>query len=778
MLSAKSVQDIDIFKKHETKELVLSSHNWDEFSAQISKLGSDPLNNKKKGDVFELLTSLYFINNPIFSSKLTNLWHHSNVPHKVFDSLDLQRPEIGVDFIAESNEGNIWAIQCKYHDDVHKNISYDEVSTFFSITERDVTYQKIRHRIISSSALEVSKKISTVHKEKLGFITYSDFSQLGNEEFKNFHSILDNQKITLKKYEPREHQKIALDNCLSYFKNKSRGKLIHPCGSGKSLTGYWFFRNMKGNNALIVVPSLQLVKQTLKTWAREFMCEGIEIDWIAVCSDDDVKNLDDPAINKFDLGIEVNTDKELISDFLQKNSQKIKIVITTYQSGKKLIESVENSNIIFDIGIFDEAHKTVGNKNKPFAQLLYDSNISVKKRLFMTATERVFKGDSENIVSMDDEEIYGKVVDQFSFKSALEQNPPILSDYRIYSTLISKKQIQELIDNNEIVSSDNRLFSFEADASTFAALITLRKIIKEKNIKHIISFHRNIKRAKDFCKLNEEVNKLGEKYGYLHSFHISGKFSTGIRSEVINRFTYEEPSLITNARCLTEGVDIPEVDAVLFADPKHSKVDIVQAAGRAMRLSKNKKFGYIILPVVLDEEDKSSLQENAFKQIVTVLSALGMSDERIIAEFQEIAQGKVPTERIFKFINEEVFSSINLSDFYANIDIKIWNRLSFAKTFMYDAPFSEWMRKETELSENSIGKYTSAVYKITNELLKMKPEYSSVDELVRNEDLNQLKDHWLSVPENKELDERGKSMYSSGFKKLIEFFKSIKNNID
>ena len=108
--------------------------------------------------------------------------------------------------------------------------------------------------------------------------------------------------------------------------------------------------------------------------------------------------------------------------------------------------------------------------------------------------------------------------------------------------------------------------------------------------------------AKDFCKLNEEVNKLGEKYGYLHSFHISGKFSTGIRSEVINRFTYEEPSLITNARCLTEGVDIPEVDAILFADPKHSKVDIVQAAGRAMRVSKNKKFGYIILPVVLDEE--------------------------------------------------------------------------------------------------------------------------------------------------------------------------------
>ena len=776
MLSAKSVQDIDIFKKHETKELVLSSHNWDEFSAQISKLGSDPVNNKKKGDVFELLTSLYFINNPIFSSKLTNLWHHSNVPHKVFDSLDLQRPEIGVDFIAESNEGNIWAIQCKYHDDFHKNISYDEVSTFFSITERDVTYQKIRHRIISSSALEVSKKISTVHKEKLGFITYSDFSQLGNEEFKNFHSILDNQKVTLKKYEPREHQKIALANCLSYFKNKSRGKLIHPCGSGKSLTGYWFFRYMKGNNALIVVPSLQLVKQTLKTWAREFMCEGIEIDWIAVCSDDDVKNLDDPSLNTFEIGIEVNTETEMISSFLKQNSEKIKIIITTYQSGKKVIDAVNQANIIFDIGIFDEAHKTVGAKNKPFAQLLYDENIKIKKRLFMTATERVFKGDSDLIVSMDDEKIYGKIVDQFSFKSALEQNPPILSDYRIISTSIRKEEIKNLIDNNNLLRAGNKKWSFEADASTFASLITLRKLIKKNKIKHIISFHSSIKRAKEFRELNNQINNLGSEFGTLHSFHISGKDSTGIRAEVLNRFVYEEPSLITNARCLTEGVDIPAVDAVIFADPKHSKVDIVQAAGRALRTYEGKKMGYVIIPVVLEGEDSFSIQENTFKQIITVLSAMGMSDERIIAEFQTIAQGKKVQNRIFRFESEyeEIYSSINLEDFYSSIDIQIWNRLSFAKSFSLVTPFSEWMRSQKGLKEKTIKNYIGGFYKIINEVLKMKPEYSDVDELIKNEDLHEIKDKWFSIPENKALDERGNSMYSAGFKKLMEFCDSAR----
>ena len=718
MLSARSVQSIDIFKKPKIKELILSSNSWDGFSNNINQFGNDPENNKNKGDVFELLTSLYLISNPIFSSKLNNLWHHSNVPSKIFDSLNLQRPEIGVDLIAESNEGNLWAIQCKYHNDVHKNVSYEEVSTFFSITERDITYKKIRHRIISSSALEVSKKISTVHQEKLGFITYSDFSKLGNEEFKNFHLILENQKIFLKKYEPRDHQKNALNNCLSYFEKNSRGKLIHPCGSGKSLTGYWFFRLMKGGNALIVVPSLQLVKQTLKTWAREFLCEGIEIDWIAVCSDDDVKNLDDPALNTFEIGIEVNTEIEIISSFLKKDSEKIKILITTYQSGKKVIESASKANTTFDIGIFDEAHKTVGNKNKPFAQLLYEENIKIKKRLFMTATERVFKGDSDSIVSMDDEKIYGEIVDQFSFKSALEQNPPILSDYRIISTSIRKDEIKNLIENNNLLRAGNKKWSFEADASTFASLITLRKMIKQYNIKHIISFHNSIKRAKEFRELNNQINLLDSELGTLHSFHISGKDSTGIRAEVLNRFVYEEPSLITNARCLTEGVDIPAVDAVLFADPKHSKVDIVQAAGRALRTYEGKKMGYVIIPVVLDGEDSFSIQENTFKQIITVLSAMGMSDERIIAEFQTIAQGKKVHNRIFRFESEyeEIYSSINLEDFYSNIDIQIWNRLSFAKSFSLVTPFSEWMRSQKGLKEKTIKNYIGGFYKIINDV--------------------------------------------------------------
>ena len=681
MLCQSTIQKINLFQREDTKRLICESRNWNEFSININNIGPDKKNNTKKGHIFELLTSLYFVNDPVYSTKLKHLWHNTNVPYKIVDLLDLQTPEIGVDLIAESNDGNFWAIQCKYHGDIHENISYDEVSTFFSVTERDITYTKLRHRIISSSTLEVSKRISDVHRQKLGFITYSEFSKLGHDDFENFHQILNNQKVVLKPFIRRDHQIKAVNNCIEYFLWESRGKLIHPCGSGKSLIGFWFFKDMKGRNALIVVPSLQLIKQTLKTWIREFFAEGIEVDWIAVCSDEDVKKVDDPAVNTFEIGIEVNTQSEIISSFLKKDSNHIKIVITTYQSGQKLIDAANDADLKFDIGIFDEAHKTAGNKNKLFAQLLYDENIFIKKRLFMTATERVFRGDSDETISMDDEVIYGRIVDEFSFKSALEQKPKILSDYQISTTATFKNEIKELIENNELLKAGNKQWTFEADASTFAALITLRKAVQELKVKHVISFHRSISRAREFQQLNEAVNNFGTKFGYIHSYHINGKKGTGKRSEIINRFISEEPSLITNARCLTEGVDIPEVDAVLFADPKDSTVDIVQAAGRAMRVSDNKELGYILLPVMLDEEENNSIEDSAFKQIIKVVSALGMSDERIVAEFQEIAQGNNPTGRRIVDI-EEVFSSINLESLYSNINFRIWNRLSFASKFI------------------------------------------------------------------------------------------------
>jgi predicted helicase len=475
-------------------------------------------------------------------------------------------------------------------------------------------------------------------------------------------------------------------------------------------------------------------------------------------------------MRKIDLGIKVDTDKEKIAEFLNNQNSKNKIVITTYQSGQSLIDGIRlANNFSFDFGIFDEAHKTAGDKNKSFAKLLHDENVLVQKRLFMTATERVYKGDSDKIISMDDEEIYGKVIHQLSFKSALEQDPPVLSKYKIVTNRVSKKYIQDLINENKLVRANNKQWSYDADCSTFASLISLRQLVKQENLKHVVSFHSSIPRSKEFKLLNDQLNNFSSEFGTLHTSQISGKDSSGVRTKLLSEFKSFEPSLITNARCLTEGVDIPVIDAVLFADPKNSTVDIVQAAGRAMRRCEGKEYGYIIVPIIVDEDEEGSIHKDSFKQIINVISAMGMNDDRIIAEFQALVFKQTRETNICDFDFESVAESINLKDFYLNIQNKVWDRLSFAKSFIDESTFANWMRTATTLSEKSIKNYVGGVNTITNGLIKMRPEYKNIDDLIKSEDLSLLKKEWMSIEENLALDTRGNGMYSAGFNKLIEY---------
>ena len=768
-----NLEDISFASDERVLNLINSSNDWVSFLENNNRLEDTSDIKKIKGNAFELLTILLLINDPVYSSKLKNIWHSSNLPFQVLDLLGLQKPEVGVDIIAEDNEGKFWAIQCKFHQDTNLNITYEEVSQFFGVTERLSTYEKLSHRIISTSSIDLSPRIEKIHKEKLGYITYADYSNLDKDDFNNFRLLLKGETSLIEERNPREHQKKAISNSFQYFteENNSRGKLIHPCGAGKSLTGFWIFKELKAKSALIAVPSLFLVKQTLKEWAKESTARNETFDWIVICSDEKSNDFsDEPSMRKIDLGIKVDTDKEKIAEFLNNQNSKNKIVITTYQSGQSLIDGIRlANNFSFDFGIFDEAHKTAGDKNKSFAKLLHDENVLVQKRLFMTATERVYKGDSDKIISMDDEEIYGKVIHQLSFKYALEQNPPVLSKYKIVTNRVNKKYIQDLINENKLVRANNKQWSYDADCSTFASLISLRQLVKQENLKHVVSFHSSIPRSKEFKLLNDQLNNFSSEFGTLHTSQISGKDSSGVRTKVLSEFKSFEPSLITNARCLTEGVDIPVIDAVLFADPKKSTVDIVQAAGRAMRRCEGKEYGYIIVPIIVDEDEEGSIHKDSFKQIINVISAMGMNDDRIIAEFQALVFKQTRETNICDFDFESVAESINLKDFYLNIQNKVWDRLSFAKSFIDESTFANWMRTATPLSPKSIKNYVGGVNTITNGLIKMRPEYKNIDDLMQSEDLTLLKKEWMSIEENKALDERGNGMYSAGFNKLIEY---------
>ena len=250
--------------------------------------------------------------------------------------MKLPHPEIGVDLIAECYDGFHYAIQCKFHQNPEQNVTYEEVSTFFSVTEREGTYQKLSHRLICTSANTITEKVRQLHTEKLGFLTRADFLSLDSDRFEIIHSLILGNKPIFKPLLPRQHQIRAISKSENFFDglHHDRGKIIHPCGAGKSLTAYWIAKSQQTKLVLISVPSLALVRQTLNAWSRQALADGLRIEYVAVCSDQDVSQSDDPLMNSHDLGISVTTEVSKVSNFLKSKSDTLKVVITTYQSGK------------------------------------------------------------------------------------------------------------------------------------------------------------------------------------------------------------------------------------------------------------------------------------------------------------------------------------------------------------------------------------------------------------------------------------------------------------
>ena len=451
-----------------------------------------------------------------------------------------------------------------------------------------------------------------------------------------------------------------------------------PCGAGKSLTAYWMAESLESKSILIAVPSLSLVRQTLNAWLREVEANKIDAQWICVCSDKSVGDLkaDEIEYLNHDLAVPALTDVNYIAKWLRKRRSGLSIVFTTYQSGKVISSAAKIAKKSFDLGIMDEAHKTVGNKDKNFAHLLFDKNIKIKKRCFMTATERRFQGSKDDIISMDDIDVYGDTFDLLSFKEALEQKPPILSDYKIITIGVSEDSIKEMIKKNFFVKPDKGTWTKKMEAEMMAALIALRKAIKDNNIKHALSFHSSISKAKIFAKNQSAFTEVFKDYGNLDTFHVSGKMNTSDRDKIIKEdFLNSKRALITNARCLTEGIDVKDIDCVLFADPKKSTIDIVQAVGRALRIKEGKKFGYVIVPVILEKE-KDFKDTKAYESILMVLRALAANDDRIIEYFKAKNNNQRTNINVDIQIDEKIAKGVNTKEIVKDIEINVWNRLA------------------------------------------------------------------------------------------------------
>ena len=501
------------------------------------------------------------------------------------------------------------------------------------------------------------------------------------------------KKVPSVKRNPRPHQQEAIAASKQYFLNdkNKRGKLIMPCGTGKSLTAYWITQTLASKATIIAVPSLALIKQSLEDWTKEILLSKTTVlpDWCCICSDESTGQItDDFVADTYSLGIPTTTSEDDITSFLKRKTAGGKIIFTTYQSADKLAQVSKKLKYKFDLAILDEAHKTVGAKDKAFSILLQEDKISISKRLFMTATERIVKGAEEEILSMDDDKVYGNVFYKLSFKKAIEDG--IITDYKIVTVLVNDTEIQDLIKRNKYLTDQSKKVN-EAEAQMLTTAIALKKAIKEYNINHTVSFHKSINASKEFQSLYQKIDTNKDSPTV---FHISSKLNAGARAELLKDFRNTSNAIITNARCLTEGVDVPAIDCVLFADQKQSVVDIVQASGRALRqyTDKNtgvkKEVGYIIIPVVLKEgESLDDLTESSrFKTVARIVTSLSTQDETIAEELKLIDTGKqkASTGKIQVIGTVTKSIKLDLGVFSLKINTKIWERIAKVNWLPYD----------------------------------------------------------------------------------------------
>jgi superfamily II DNA or RNA helicase len=639
--------------------------SWSDFKSYVESMP----NTKSMGNAFEQLTKLYFQINPLYRSKYEEVWLLDEVPSKDLEYLDLPRQDLGIDLIAKSGD-EYHAIQCKYHSDKTNTVKNSEVSTFTSILANK---KNLSHGYICSTALNTSRNFNKLEIENISNVLYDTWSSLDKDFFDKARQKINKKIPKEKPFTPKPHQRKAIRLAHKHFveEKNNRGKLIFPCGSGKSLTGFWMMEKLDATSTLVAVPSLSLVKQTLEVYLKQVVAKKMEVKWLCICSDEGIGKGDDVVTYTRDLPVPCTTDSDYIKNWLKENKKENIIIFTTYQSGRLIAEASKSLKFTFDLGIYDEAHKTVGKNENLFSYLLFEENISVKHRIFMTATERFYRGVRDDVLTMDDPEDYGEVFCHMSFKEAIEQD--LLTDYKIITIEVKKEEIAAFIKDNNLVKS-NAKWGKENEARSLASMIALRKAMKTLPIKNAVSFHSSIERATR----NKEVQKhITETYNYnpIDTYHVSGKLPTTKRNDVVQEFAKSDRALITNSRCLTEGVDVPNIDCIVFADPRKSKVDIVQALGRALRKKDGKDFGYVVLPVIYDHKSHVIDNDN-FQEILNVVRGLAANDERVIDEFKD----KNKNSKGFGYGGDDIFKIdpelINESDLIDNLNIKLWENLS------------------------------------------------------------------------------------------------------
>jgi superfamily II DNA or RNA helicase len=601
------------------------------FSELLGSLDPDP---HIRGKQFERLTKWWLTNTPVMPFApltITKLWLWDEWP-------DRPGPDIGIDLVVELSDGSLGAVQAKCFDE-SADIPKSQLDSFISAASPKV----YAHRLLIATTDGLSANARRMLRDQQVICVMR--SELEASLTAWPASINDlATPLTQTKWQPLPHQKEAIDNVTKGLATGDRGQMIMACGTGKTLTALWVAEALNPTITLVLVPSLNLLSQTLNEWARH---TNIPWTYICVCSDDTVnKTNDEPIATIADFPFEVTTESNRIANFLETPGRKI--IFSTYQSSAQIARALQATPTVIDLAICDEAHRLTGKTDAGYATILDNTKIPVAKRLFMTATPRTYtpivrkKAEERGVevTSMDDENVYGPVLHKLSFGDAI--NRGLLSDYKVVIVGVTDPQVQDLIDRRELVTVNKDV---DTDARTLAAHIGLAKATKDYNLSRIISFHSRINTAAKFAQDHPKIlDWLPDAYrpnGTTWTDTISGAMNTGQRRRLLSQLRIDQPdrhALLTNARCLTEGVDVPTLDGVAFIDPRSSQVDIIQAVGRAIRKSDNKESGFIVLPVLIptNAEVEHVLEDTAFKPIWAILNALKAHDSELTADLSAL----------------------------------------------------------------------------------------------------------------------------------------------
>ena len=625
----------------------------------------------EKGRIFERLMKAYFKQDPLYSDRFADVWLWSEwaATQRDFDGTDT-----GIDLVAEEREGGYCAIQCKCYAPGTR-LSKTHLDSFISASARDPFTARI---VVDTGDEWGPNAVKTVVglKPECQVLRFGD---LASRPF-DWPDLVRQQPEDLSfRREPfrlRPHQQQAFDDVLKRFAERSRGKLVMACGTGKTFTALRIAEAVAGvgGRVLYLVPSISLFQQSMREWAEQ---REIPHSYIGICSDTRAGRYDEDA-SLLELEIPVTTDAAAISRALRyPRSKAMTVVFCTYHSLGLVERAQDDGAPPFDLVLCDEAHRTTGverpgDKTSPFVLVHDAQRIRAGKRLYMTATPRLYTEGAKakaarhsvEVFSMDDEDTYGPEFHRLPFSRAVEQN--LLSDYKVVVLAMSEGHVDaalqahlaaggseiNLTDAAKIVGCWRALQNPENRQPGDGAIRPLRRAIAFTN-----TIDSSTRLEAHWSGIVDQAVALLPEAERDSAFrcdvrHVDGRhhaLDRKARIEWLKGSGDGACRILSNARCLSEGIDVPALDAVLFMNPRNSQVDVVQAVGRAMRKAEGKTYGYIVLPIAVPAavDPAAALDDNErFAVLWSVLRALRSHDDRFDAEINKIDLNDSPTGRI------------------------------------------------------------------------------------------------------------------------------------